>query len=487
MVKNLIRLFILGMVVISFATSGTVSAQGGSSDFGKKVDAYIEETRKAADIPNAAVSVVKDGKIIYSKNYGEGITDTSTFIIGSMSKSMTAYATMLLVQDGMVNLDDSAAKYFPDYAIKDSKVTIKNLLNHTSGFGEYESYGYIGSRISSVSDMTVLFKDVHPTNENLGTFEYSSVNYYFLGLLIERVSHMSYAQFMKQRVFEPLGMAGASAGENHNIIQGYTSRFGFTVKDTVPYSPGDAPAGYIHATADDVAKFLLAQNSGYPLNKTNNAQMFSERVSQFGASEPYYFGFGWSIFDDKSRPVDIAHGGTVPGFNSAMTMRPSKNDGVVVLINKEHPLDDDTSLNTLAMVEQITTLLEEDKTPKGMQSYEKVRGISILAILIALVGVLIYAAKCRVNKRFAKIKFSAGILCIVLGLGIAPALLYASDVNAIGVFQAAWVLAPDMVGAGFTMAIGLVATGTTLVIRMRSNLNIKTNKTKTRQKNILTR
>lgn len=470
MVKNVIRLLVLGLIVTPLFVPSGAFAQDGSTDIGRKIDTYIEATRETADIPNATVSVVKDGKIIYSKKYGAGITDKSTFIIGSMSKPMTAYAAMLLVQDGAINLDDPAAKYFPDYAIKDSKVTIKNLLNHTSGFGEYESYGSLGGSVPSVGDMAALFKDVRPDDKNIGSFEYSSVNYYFLGLMIERVSHMPYAQFMKQRVFEPLDMHGASAIEGATIVQGYTSRFGLTVEDTAPYNPGDASAGYIHATADDVAKFLLAQNSGHPLSKTNNALMFDERVPQLSASDPYYFGFGWSIFDDKTRPVDIAHGGTVPGFNSAMTMRPSRNVGVVVLINKEHPLDDDTSLSASTMAQQITTLLEEGKTPEVALSYEKFRGLSILMILVLLVAGLIYAIKCRVNKRFAKIKFSAGILCIVLGLGVVPTLLCVGNVSTVGIFQAAWVLAPDMVGAGFAMAIGLVITGVTFVIRTRSNI-----------------
>lgn len=155
---------------------------------GDDLDMYIRSEFEKTHIPNMSVEIVDANSVIFTGDYGERASADAPFILGSISKSFTALAIMQLAEQGKLDVDDAAVSYLPDVMDSSSKTTIRQLLNHTSGIR---------------TNMTL--EDFSSSDMPVG-YEYANVNYNLLGLIIEKVSGMSYGEYVKSSIFEPLGM-----------------------------------------------------------------------------------------------------------------------------------------------------------------------------------------------------------------------------------------------------------------------------------------
>src|SRR5437773_8333913 len=201
--------FILAFAIIP------ASAQDLSSDLQQKIDKLATDTLARTGVPSASVAIVKGGQVVYTKAYGDARLDPKTpatpgmrYSIGSISKQFTATAILLLQEQGKLSLDDKVAKFIPNLT-RANEVTIRQLLSHTSGYQDYWPQDYV---------MPMMLKPVtaqqimdtwakKPLDYEPGTkWQYSNTNYVIAGVIVEKVARMPLLQFLREKVFTPLGI-----------------------------------------------------------------------------------------------------------------------------------------------------------------------------------------------------------------------------------------------------------------------------------------
>lgn len=284
------------------------------------MDAYLESEFPASGVPGMAVAVVDDGSVRYERELGECTSAHQTFIIGSLSKSFTAVAIMQLVEQGKVELDAPASTYVPQYQTPDS-VTIRSLLNQTSGFGYYDS----------LADATV--------GLTAGQFSYANANYDLLGRVIEAVSGQDYGSYLKEHIFDPLGMSDASAGTSELCAEQvplYRNYFGLNVADGFVHQNSDdawgtASSGYVRASVSDMEKYLQMYLNGGEgvLEPDDVTQIFLSRVPD--PEGDTFYGFGWTTFSWDDGELVCSHDGQVENAVARMCLLPARSMGVIVL------------------------------------------------------------------------------------------------------------------------------------------------------------
>jgi CubicO group peptidase (beta-lactamase class C family) len=263
--------------------------------------------------------------------------------IGSQTKSFTALAIMQLVEAGKIVLDAPLQRYIPWFKVADpqasASITVRSLLNHSSGLSEA---GYI-PHLPSNATLEQAVRDLQRARPTapLGTkFQYFNPGYITLGYLVETISGQSYAEYLRQRVFEPLGMHHTSANLSEfpgmDIAQGYTQLFGFPVPMPQPVPAYYLPAGFIVSTAEDLGRYLVAMNSGGELNGQRILSQAS--IAQMLTPDPEsgsLAGFGWDItqyYGEKQ----ITHGGANETFNTHVLILPQSGLTVTMLLNQDH-------------------------------------------------------------------------------------------------------------------------------------------------------
>ncbi len=211
---NLICALLL-LIILSFPVF--TNAQG-TGPTGTQIDQYIDEQMTQKNIVGMSVAIVQDSEITYLKGFGSAslekhtpVTPQTIFDLASCSKSFTALATLLLWNDGKIDLDTPLKHYIPEFYMENKQssdeITIRQLLNQTSGIPGtiYEPVGYH----QGPTAMADLVKSMEGTRTNRppgSSFEYSNLNYSLLGALVERVSGMTFEDFVQDRIFTPLGM-----------------------------------------------------------------------------------------------------------------------------------------------------------------------------------------------------------------------------------------------------------------------------------------
>jgi CubicO group peptidase (beta-lactamase class C family) len=337
------------------AVSASPHADGGPDV--QAMDAYLQKQIKVNRIPGMAFAVVKDGQVIFQSGYGNAapgkpVTPQTQFYIGSVSKSFTALAVMKLVDRGKIELDAPVQTYIPWFKVADPEVskqiTIRNLLNHTSGLaekGDPNSAAYT----ASLEEQVRLLQYVRPLYKPGTTYEYYNQNYRILGYVVEVVSGQSYGEFLRENIFLPLGMKDTVTNpvDAPALAQGYSRFFGFPLPQTQEYIPGGVPSGYMITTASDMAQFLIAQidnrqPNGDPLLSSESLSLM--RTPPAGIKSQY--GMGWMDIDGGQT---YAHGGAINYFQAFEAINVKNKTGIVALYNQdsmENMMFENSSTNT---------------------------------------------------------------------------------------------------------------------------------------------
>lgn len=284
------------------------------------LDSYLDSEFGASHLPGMAVAVVGADEVRYERELGVCTSPHQTFIVGSLSKSFTAVAIMQLVERGLVELDAPASTYVPQYQTPDT-VTIRSLLNQTSGFGYYDS----------LADATV--------GLSAGHFSYANANYDLLGRVIEAVAGEDYGSYLKEHIFDPLGMDDASAGMSElraEQVPLYRNYFGLNVADGFVHEDSDdawgtASSGYVRASVSDMEKYLQMYLNGGEgiLEPEDVTMMFMSRVPDPNGDT--FYGFGWTTFNWDDGELVCSHDGQVENAVTRMCLLPDRSMGIVVL------------------------------------------------------------------------------------------------------------------------------------------------------------
>jgi CubicO group peptidase (beta-lactamase class C family) len=307
-----------------------------------EVDKFVRAVMQERQVPGAAIAVVRHGKIIKQQGYGTAnveldvpVTTRTVFEIGSVTKQMTAAAVMLLVEDGKINLDEKISAYLPNTPEAWKRVTVRNLLTHTSGI---KSYTFIGAGFELSKHLTrdefIRALSAYPLDFEPGSrYSYSNSGYNLLGFIIEAASQKSYWEFMRERIFQKLGMTHTFDRDPKYIVKnratGYELEKGaFTGRD---YDLTDLfAAGAIISTVEDLAKWDMAWRGETLLKRESKAEAWKPFVLTDGKSNPY--GFGWNVADFRGHRL-ISHSGSTAGFNSQISRFVDDDLTVIVLTN----------------------------------------------------------------------------------------------------------------------------------------------------------
>jgi CubicO group peptidase (beta-lactamase class C family) len=315
---------------------------------------------KSSDAPGAAVLVIHKGRPVFRRGYGVSdlrtrhrINEHTNFRLASFTKQFTAACIMLLVQDGKLHYDDQLGDLFPEFPAYGKKITVRNLLNHTSGLPDYEDIlarqypNTPDDKIPQILDAGVL-KLLEA--ESSGKFpagtkwEYSNSGYAVLAMIVEKVSGKAFGEFLRERIFTPLGMSHTLAYQKDKNEVAHRA-YGHTKKDDGWHETDQSPTsavlgdGGIYSSLEDLAKWdrairehtLLSADEMEPaltpVQPTDGPAKTSER-------KMVTYGFGWFLdpYRDHKR---MSHNGSTVGFRTTIQRFPDDKLTIIVLANRE--------------------------------------------------------------------------------------------------------------------------------------------------------
>ncbi len=303
--------------------------------------AYLETEFKANHFSGSAL-VVREGKVILRAAYGpanaeHNIANTpeTRFRIGSITKQFTATAIMQLRERGKLKLEDTLDKYFTPCPEPWKKVSVHHLLTHTSGIPSYTSDAELMKKMAlnlPLDGLIATFRDKALEFEPGSKFVYNNSGYALLGATIEKVSGLSYEEYLRLNIFEPAGMKNTGYDRFENVIPNRASgyvREGGTLKHA-PYMSMSLPfsAGALYSTVDDLRLWDEALATDKLLPRAALEKMYTPVLNKCG--------YGWFV-EPKDGRRSIYHQGGINGFNSTIVRFPAEKTLVVALSNLGTP------------------------------------------------------------------------------------------------------------------------------------------------------
>lgn len=320
-----------------------------AQDKAAKIDQLISLHHKYGQF-NGSALVVDDGKVIYKKSVGlanmewniPNAPDTK-FRLGSITKQFTATLILQLVEQGKIKLDGKLIDYLPDYR-KDTgaKVTIHNLLSHTSGIPSYTSLPGFFANVSrnpfTVDEFIKKYTSGDLEFEPGTKFVYDNSGYFLLGAIIEKVTGKPYEQVLKENIFDPLGMKNSGYDQWKTIIGKRATGYTQTPRgyETAPYLDMSIPyaAGSLYSTVEDLYLWDQALYGDKILSAKSKALMFTPNLNNYG----YGFVMTKATLAPPTKLVVqvIQHGGGINGFNTQIVRMTNEKRLIVLLDNAEH-------------------------------------------------------------------------------------------------------------------------------------------------------
>ena len=323
---------------------GTALAQlPASEELGKQVDAAAKQmlSRHTAGV---SVAVARDGRVILARGYGMAnvehsvaVTPETVFHIASISKNILAAVVLQLVDQGKLRLDDDVTKYVPEAPTQGRRVTVRQLLNHTSGIYSFTSLPNAADneRLELTHEQVLgLIKD-RPFDFEPGTrWRYDNSAFYLAGMVVERVTKQEYGAYVREHVFKPLGMSSASLCYARMVVPHLAS--GYEVEGNAPVNAAFVSwklpfaAGAICATASDLLKWQAALDSGHFLSRSSLALMRTATTLADGTKIDYGLGTRLGSLDGHRM---LGHTGSGGGFRNVFESFPDDHLTIVILVN----------------------------------------------------------------------------------------------------------------------------------------------------------
>lgn len=308
------------------------------------IDALLAPVFQPAD-PGAAVIVTHKGRTVFRKGYGLAnlelkvpVRPEMVFRIGSVTKQFTAVAILMLVQEGKIDLDAELKAYLPDYPTHGEKITVLHLLNHTSGIKSYtdmSEWASLWRKDLSLQELVDVFKDQPAQFKPGEMWAYNNSAYVLLGALIEKVTGQSYAQFLDERIFKPLGMAHTQYDVTESIIPGRVAGYmkGAGAWQNASYLSMTQPhaAGALISSVDDLARWNKALYTGRLVKSRLLERSWTPLTLADGRSIQY--GFGWGVATIAGKLI-VEHGGGINGFVCQTLRMPAERIYVAILTNR---------------------------------------------------------------------------------------------------------------------------------------------------------
>ncbi|MBY0487109.1 MAG: serine hydrolase [Flavobacteriaceae bacterium] len=332
-----------------------------------KLDDVVNRTMKTFNVPGIAVAIIKDGKVVISKGYGvskintqQKVDGNTLFGIASNSKAFTTAALGMLVDEKKINWNDKVIKYIPEFKMYNDYVTneftIRDLLTHRSGLGlgAGDLMIWPDGHNFTPKDIIKNIQYLKPVSAFRSQYDYDNLLYVIAGEVIERVSGISWCEFIETRIMKPLKMDNSAASWN---------RLKDTTNTIVPHVPTngkldiikrytnpifDAAAG-IYTSTNDLSKWVIAQLQNGKYGDQKQFQLFSPEVHKdmwtsqtilsTNGMKPYScnfksYGLGWQLTDINGH-LQVSHTGGLDGIVTQTIMFPDLQLGIIVLTNQQ--------------------------------------------------------------------------------------------------------------------------------------------------------
>lgn len=332
--------------LLFFFLSFSLSFQSFSQVLTAEFDKLLQETFKPGR-PGAAVLVSKKGQVIYHKAFGMAnleldvpLKPEHVFRIGSVTKQFTCAAVMQLEEQGKLSLQDDLTKFIPDYPTHGKKITVEHLLTHTSGIKSYtgmqEWTDEVRRKDFSVSALVDYFKDQPMDFEPGEKYQYNNSGYILLGFIIEKVSGQTYAEYVAEHFFKPLGMNNSYYGDVAPVIKNRAAGYSQAGVDggynNAPYLSMTQPyaAGSLLSTVEDLNIWTKALHSGKVLKPESLKKMTTPYILPDDTNTHYGYGLQMGNLLGSST---VEHGGGINGFLSDLLYLPNEDVCVAILTN----------------------------------------------------------------------------------------------------------------------------------------------------------
>ena len=355
------RALAAALVVIP-CLAATADAQRGPL---RGLEAYVEQGMRDWGAPGLALAVVKDDSVVFARGFGtrtlgrdEPVDEHTSFAIASTTKAFTAMAVAMLVDEGKVRWDDPVSMHVPGFQLADpslsGQLTVRDLLTHRTGLPTNDFLWYASG--SSTDEIVRRMRFVRPFASPRSRYMYNNNAYMVAGLVVQSASGMPWAEFVRRRILEPLGMretltgfVGLDARGNvaapHLEVEGAVRPIDYRNFDNI------GPAGAMNSSVADMARwirFQLARGEWNGTRLVSEAQHREMLTPQFIIPQGQYYpaarlaaphftayGLGWFMQDYRGRQLAM-HTGSIDGMTALVALVPEERLGLVVLINMDH-------------------------------------------------------------------------------------------------------------------------------------------------------
>ncbi|MFN0111449.1 MAG: serine hydrolase [Blastocatellia bacterium] len=343
--KKLLSLYLAAIFLLASLSFQAAAQAPANANLTSTINQDMEKMFKANE-PGAAVIAVKDGQVVFRKGYGMAnlelgvaIEPDMIFRIGSITKQFTAVATLMLMEQGKLNLSDEITKFLPDYPTQGHKITIEHLLTHTSGIKSYTGLAEwrpLWRKDLKMTELIDIFKNQPMEFAPGEKWNYNNSGFVLLGAIIEKISGQSYADFVEKNIFAPLGMKQSFYDNTQRVIPrraaGYSKNANTYANAEYLSMSHPHAAGSLMSTVDDLAKWDAALYTEKLVKQTSLKKAWTAFVLNDG--KPTTYGYGWGVNTLQGMQM-LAHGGGINGFTCDAVRLPETRVYVAILTNRE--------------------------------------------------------------------------------------------------------------------------------------------------------
>ncbi|MFT9819233.1 serine hydrolase domain-containing protein, partial [Lysinibacillus sp. NPDC056185] len=315
---------LIAMIVAFYSLTPTI-VNADSNEKIQKIDQFVKEQKEISKIPGISLVIVEKGKTVYEKGFGYAdiqsktpVTSNTLFELGSTSKAFTGLAILKLEREGLLKRSDDIQKYIPWFELKyngkPQSITINQLLYHTSGIATSTISNIPKSNETNALELTVKKLLDQPLNRQPGSsFEYATINYDVLGLVIEKVSKQPFDTYIKQQILKPISMNDTFVGihqvKSNEMATGYKIGLMRVQEYTPPIYRGNVPAGYVISNTSDIAKWLKLQLGTSQIDSIDHKIIQESHIPDLSVEtfdKDTYYASGWGVMGKEEQYISHA-------------------------------------------------------------------------------------------------------------------------------------------------------------------------------------
>lgn len=451
----------LGGIFLLFPTVSAQSEETAGAGLYQEIDRYLRDGIQKAQIPAMAITIVEKDGVLFSQSYGECRDCDTPFLLGSVSKSFTAVCLMQLVEQKKVDLNAAISTYLPD-ATDGKRITVRQLLNHTSGLGEHQT-----------------LKNYKIVREQ-GIHHYANVNYSLLGEILEAVSGQSYRDYITQNLWNPLGLSHTAAtlaeSQANGLIDGYTNYWGIPLKRRHQYPSSkdswiQVPAGYLSASVRDLGKYLqmyLNGGAGILSPKSIDTLFYGDTVFVDG-DVPYWYGYGWTTIREPLTEPVLRHSGLVETGTACVFVLPEREVAVAITCNVNDYFVTNEMMDSLGWGVVLLLLGQAPNEISGHAYFWNHLWINLIQLVVLLSAIFSCCLLPRYRKRRGQApRFQTALLPVLFDLFAAAVVLFLVPVLFATPLWVAKAFVPDIaITVAVSSALFLISGGIKGIILFR--------------------